>query len=169
MQKTKNNPTRQQQWQYYCIVFGSSSRSSSSSSSSSKKIQIHSRVLEAIQQSPFLVGMHYAFQTDSKLYLILDYVSGGELFTHLYTAEHFSVPTVRIYIAEVVLALEHLHKLEIIRAGATGHDLAADCGLWAYSPMNCSLAPRLLQLSNNKFSSRHFTSHTKSIRFYRRH
>ncbi|XP_017480123.1 PREDICTED: STE20-like serine/threonine-protein kinase, partial [Rhagoletis zephyria] len=95
-------------------------------------------VLEAIQQSPFLVGMHYAFQTDSKLYLILDYVSGGELFTHLYTAEHFSVATVRIYIAEVVLALEHLHKLGIIYRDIKlenilldghGHIVLADFGL----------------------------------------
>ncbi|XP_067642474.1 chromosomal serine/threonine-protein kinase JIL-1 [Eurosta solidaginis] len=96
------------------------------------------QVLEAIQQSPFLVGMHYAFQTDSKLYLILDYVSGGELFTHLYTAEHFSVATVRIYIAEVVLALEHLHKLGIIYRDiklenilldGQGHIVLADFGL----------------------------------------
>ncbi|XP_053956876.1 chromosomal serine/threonine-protein kinase JIL-1 [Anastrepha ludens] len=96
------------------------------------------QVLEAIQQSPFLVGMHYAFQTDSKLYLILDYVSGGELFTHLYTAEYFSVATVRIYIAEVVLALEHLHKLGIIYRDiklenilldGQGHIVLADFGL----------------------------------------
>ncbi|KAM7355152.1 JIL-1 kinase isoform 1-T2 [Cochliomyia hominivorax] len=96
------------------------------------------QVLEAIQQSPFLVGLHYAFQTDSKLYLVLDYVSGGELFTHLYKAEHFSESTVRIYIAEVVLALEHLHKLGIIYRDiklenilldGQGHIVLADFGL----------------------------------------
>uniref|UniRef100_A0A1I8MIG7 non-specific serine/threonine protein kinase n=1 Tax=Musca domestica TaxID=7370 RepID=A0A1I8MIG7_MUSDO len=96
------------------------------------------QVLEAIQQSPFLVGLHYAFQTDSKLYLVLDYVSGGELFTHLYKAEHFSESTVRVYIAEVVLALEHLHKLGIIYRDiklenilldGQGHIVLADFGL----------------------------------------
>uniref|UniRef100_A0A1A9WAA5 non-specific serine/threonine protein kinase n=1 Tax=Glossina brevipalpis TaxID=37001 RepID=A0A1A9WAA5_9MUSC len=96
------------------------------------------QVLEAIQQSPFLVGLHYAFQTDSKLYLVLDYVSGGELFTHLYKAEHFSEATVKIYIAEVVLALEHLHKLGIIYRDiklenilldGQGHIVLADFGL----------------------------------------
>jgi serine/threonine protein kinase len=55
--------------------------------------------------------MHYAFQTDSKLHLILDYVNGGELFTHLYQREHFMEHEVRIYIAEIVLALEQLHKV----------------------------------------------------------
>ncbi|KAE8744340.1 hypothetical protein FOCC_FOCC009063 [Frankliniella occidentalis] len=39
-----------------------------------------------------------------------DYVSGGELFTHLYQREHFTEEQVRIYIGEIILALEHLHK-----------------------------------------------------------
>ncbi|XP_063840102.1 LOW QUALITY PROTEIN: ribosomal protein S6 kinase alpha-5-like [Scylla paramamosain] len=72
------------------------------------------QVLEAVQQSPFLVTLHYAFQTDAKLHLILDYVSGGELFTHLYQRERFHEDEVRLYIGEVILALEHLHKLGII-------------------------------------------------------
>lgn len=55
--------------------------------------------------------MHYAFQTDAKLHLVLDYVNGGELFTHLYQREQFSEDEVRIYIAEIVLALEQLHKV----------------------------------------------------------
>ena len=42
---------------------------------------------------------------------ILDYVSGGELFTHLYQREKFKESEVRIYIAEIVLALQHLHKV----------------------------------------------------------
>ncbi|XP_065346677.1 ribosomal protein S6 kinase alpha-5-like isoform X1 [Cloeon dipterum] len=72
------------------------------------------QVLEAVRQSPFLVTLHYAFQTEAKLHLILDYVSGGELFTHLYKREHFTEEEVRIYVGEIVLALEHLHKLGII-------------------------------------------------------
>lgn len=69
------------------------------------------QVLESIRQSPFLVTLHYAFQTATKLHLILDYVSGGELFTHLYQRDHFSEHEVRIYIGEIILALEHLHKV----------------------------------------------------------
>lgn len=42
-----------------------------------------------------------------------DYVSGGELFTHLYQREKFAEDQVRIYIAEIIMALEHLHKVSI--------------------------------------------------------
>ncbi|XP_067845119.1 ribosomal protein S6 kinase alpha-5-like [Heptranchias perlo] len=77
-------------------------------------IKTERQVLEHIRQSPFLVTLHYAFQTDTKLHLILDYVNGGELFTHLYQREHFTEVEVRIYAGEIVLALEHLHKLGII-------------------------------------------------------
>lgn len=58
-----------------------------------KKTTEHTRterqVLETVRQAPFLVTMHYAFQTPAKLHLVLDYVSGGELFTHLYQRENY--------------------------------------------------------------------------------
>lgn len=44
------------------------------------------KILEAIRH-PFIVKLHYAFQTDHRLYLILEYASGGELFTHLATGK----------------------------------------------------------------------------------
>uniref|UniRef100_A0A6I8NRG6 Ribosomal protein S6 kinase n=1 Tax=Ornithorhynchus anatinus TaxID=9258 RepID=A0A6I8NRG6_ORNAN len=99
------------------------------------------QVLEHIRQSPFLVTLHYAFQTETKLHLILDYINGGELFTHLSQRERFTENEVQIYIGEIVLALEHLHKNEraysfcgtieymapdIVRGGDTGHDKAVD-------------------------------------------
>ncbi|XP_056140404.1 ribosomal protein S6 kinase alpha-4 [Lampris incognitus] len=96
------------------------------------------QVLEHIRQSPFLVTLHYAFQTQSKLHLILDYVSGGEMFTHLYQRDHFPEEAVRIYIGEIVLALEHLHKLGIvyrdiklenILLDSEGHVVLTDFGL----------------------------------------
>lgn len=45
--------------------------------------------------------------------LISDYVAGGELFTHLYQREHFTKDQVRIYIGEIILALEHLHSVSL--------------------------------------------------------
>ena len=45
------------------------------------------------------------------LFYFTDYVSGGELFTHLYQREHFTEDQVRIYIGEIILALGHLHKV----------------------------------------------------------
>ena len=54
------------------------------------------QVLQTIRQSPFLVTMHYAFQTPSKLHLVLDYVNGGELFTHLYQREKVGFRYIKI-------------------------------------------------------------------------
>ncbi|XP_018567827.1 ribosomal protein S6 kinase alpha-5 isoform X3 [Anoplophora glabripennis] len=96
------------------------------------------QVLEAVRDNPFLVTLHYAFQTDAKLHLILDYVAGGELFTHLYQRDHFTEDEVRIYIGEIILALEHLHalgiiyrdiKLENILVDESGHIVLTDFGL----------------------------------------
>lgn len=42
-----------------------------------------------------------------------DYVSGGEMFTHLYQRDHFPEEAVQIYIGEIILALEHLHKVGV--------------------------------------------------------
>uniref|UniRef100_A0A8C4MLY8 non-specific serine/threonine protein kinase n=1 Tax=Equus asinus asinus TaxID=83772 RepID=A0A8C4MLY8_EQUAS len=106
------------------------------------KTQEHTRtersVLELVRQAPFLVTLHYAFQTDAKLHLILDYVNGGEMFTHLYQRQHFKEAEVRVYGGEIVLALEHLHKLGIIYRDlklenvlldSDGHIVLTDFGL----------------------------------------
>jgi hypothetical protein len=48
-------------------------------------------------------------------------VSGGELFTHLYQREKFKENEVRIYIAEIVVALQHLHKVSKTIFGTPNH------------------------------------------------
>jgi len=63
---------------------------------------------------PFLVSLHYAFQTDQKLFLVLDYAAGGELFFHLSKAGRFTEDRTRFYIAEIVLAIDYLHSKDII-------------------------------------------------------
>ncbi len=56
-----------------------------------------------------------------KRYFFKDYVSGGELFTHLYQREKFKENEVRIYIAEIVVALQHLHKVSKTIFGISNH------------------------------------------------
>jgi serine/threonine protein kinase len=112
------------------------------------------QVLEHIKNSPFLVNLRYAFQTDAKLHLVMgwlfefsswvnrdsctDYIRGGELFTHLCSRGSFDMPTTRYYIAELVVALEHIHKrgifyrdlkLENVMIDAEGHLTLTDFGL----------------------------------------
>lgn len=70
-------------------------------------------ILENISH-PFLVTMRYAFQTDTKLYFVLDYMRGGELFFHLKQARRFTETRARFYCAQIALGLGHLHSNGII-------------------------------------------------------
>jgi len=65
-------------------------------------------------QHPFLMKLRFAFQTASKLYLVLDYYCGGELFFHLKRRRKFTEAESKLFIAEVALALGYLHSLDII-------------------------------------------------------
>jgi serine/threonine protein kinase len=87
---------------------------------------------------PYIVGLHYAFQTYDTLYLVLDFLVGGELFFHLQGDERFAIDKARFYAAEIFLALEHLHKNDIIYRdlkpenivlNAQGHAILTDFGL----------------------------------------
>ncbi|CAH0604631.1 unnamed protein product [Chrysodeixis includens] len=94
-------------------------------------------ILEAVKH-PFIVELVYAFQTGGKLYLILEYLSGGELFMHLEREGIFLEDTACFYLSEIILALEHLHSLGIIYRDlkpenvlldAQGHVKLTDFGL----------------------------------------
>lgn len=94
-------------------------------------------ILEAVKH-PFIVDLIYAFQTGGKLYLILEYLSGGELFMHLEREGIFLEDTACFYLSEIILALEHLHiqgiiyrdlKPENILLDAQGHVKLTDFGL----------------------------------------
>lgn len=65
-------------------------------------------------QHPFIVGMNMAFQSKEKLYFVLDYCAGGELFFHLGKEGKFQEPRARFYAAEIILAISYVHSLGII-------------------------------------------------------
>lgn len=69
---------------------------------------------DVVKGHPFLVTLRYAFQTPAKLYLVLDYVNGGELFYWLKVEGRFQEDRACFYAAQIVLALEHLHLQGII-------------------------------------------------------
>ena len=71
------------------------------------------KILQDIQ-CPFLVHLVFAFQTADKLYMVLDYMGGGELFFWLKKEKRFSEPRCRLYAAEIALALEALHSTNIV-------------------------------------------------------
>jgi len=63
---------------------------------------------------PYLVHLKFAFQSPQKLYLVMDYCNGGELFFHLKQSGRFDEARARLYAAEICSALHHLHKAQII-------------------------------------------------------
>ncbi|KAL4657434.1 serine/threonine-protein kinase Sgk1-like [Arapaima gigas] len=103
-----------------------------------KHIMAERSVLLKNLQHPFLVGLHYSFQTADKLYFVLDFVNGGELFYHLQRERVFLEPRARFYVAEMASALGYLHlrhivyrdlKPENILLDSEGHIVLTDFGL----------------------------------------
>ncbi|KAI5275319.1 kinase-like protein [Aureobasidium subglaciale] len=95
-------------------------------------------VRTATAESPFIVGLKFSFQTPADLYLVTDYMSGGELFWHLQREGRFHEGRAKFYIAELILALRHLHQHDIvyrdlkpenILLDANGHIALCDFGL----------------------------------------
>ena len=78
-----------------------------------KYAQTERNVLSYVEH-PFIVNLNYAFQTKHKLYLILEYCAGGDLSQVLKIEKRFSIERTRLYAAEILLAIESLHRRDII-------------------------------------------------------
>ena len=72
------------------------------------------RTVLAQVNNPFIVPLKFSFQSPEKLYLVLAFVNGGELFHHLQREGRFSIERARFYAAELLCALECLHSLDVI-------------------------------------------------------
>jgi protein-serine/threonine kinase len=63
---------------------------------------------------PFIVEIKFAFQDKENLYIITEFLQGGELFFHLHKEKRFTNDKAKFYVAEIVVAIEYLHKKKIV-------------------------------------------------------
>lgn len=120
------------------------------------------RAMLARVQHPFIVNLWGTFQDSQNLYMIMDFVPGGELFTLLRKSQRFPNPVAKFYAAEVALALDYLHSQDIIYRdlkpeniliSADGHVKITDFGFaklvpdvtWTLCGTPDYLAPEIIQ------------------------
>ena len=91
----------------------------------------------ARERHPFLIGLHSCFQTETRVYFVMEYISGGDLMLHI-QRDQFNRERAKFYACEVLLALEYFHKqgiiyrdlkLDNILLTLDGHIKIADYGL----------------------------------------
>ncbi|PWA02227.1 hypothetical protein BB558_001651 [Smittium angustum] len=82
-------------------------------------------ILESISH-PFIVKLHCTFQDLRSLYMVMDFVPGGELFSHLRRHGRFSEDVAKFYTSEIVLAVEFLHRNNIVYRDMKPENLLLD-------------------------------------------
>lgn len=89
------------------------------------RMMAENAVLKRIDH-PFIVNLKYAFQNEAHLFMVIDFLSGGELFYHLNQHNHFTEQRAKFYCAEVVSAIGYLHENDILYRDLKPENLVLD-------------------------------------------
>lgn len=84
------------------------------------------RAMLQVVKHPFLVNLWGTFQDSKNLYMVMDFIEGGELFSLLRKSQRFPNPVAKFYAAEVALAINYLHSLDIIYRDLKPENLLLD-------------------------------------------
>ena len=71
-------------------------------------------LVHATLKSPFIVDLKCCFRDEEKVYMVFEFMAGGDLYSHLKVSKRFGEARAKFYAAQLVLAIEHLHKLDVI-------------------------------------------------------
>ncbi len=89
-------------------------------------VRAERQVLSMVRH-PFLCSLFSSFQDEFNLYIVMDYIQGGELFAHIRASANGLTPdVVKFYGAEIVLALEYLHSFKIVHRDLKPENLLLD-------------------------------------------
>lgn len=88
---------------------------------------VERNILQRISSHPFIVTMQCSFQTREKLFIIMDYLAGGELFLRLGREGIFLEKTAAFYLSEIILAIEHLHNNNILHRDLKPENILLSC------------------------------------------
>ena len=75
---------------------------------------MNERTFLAKLNHPFIVNMTSAFQDRENLYLVMDYLDGGDLRYHLGNKRYFSEKETKFFLANIIIGLEYMHRHKII-------------------------------------------------------
>lgn len=89
-------------------------------------IREEKNIMSYIPPHPFICTCHYNFQTEYHVFFVLDYLCGGELYTHIYPNRTITEADARIYIAEIILGVEHMHKHDVCHRDLKPENIVLD-------------------------------------------
>ena len=78
-----------------------------------ENVKLEKEILLACNH-PFLAGMEYVFQNDTRLYFVIEFLRGGELYKHFLKKRRFEEDEAKFYATQIAMAIGHLHKQNIL-------------------------------------------------------